>query len=785
MICCDSFNQNPHINYTYHHEALSHFSWLDHFFISSDLANKLDGFNIIDDGSNLSDHCPITLSISIAHNYVSDTSSNTNNVNNPARFPTMRWDKANLNQYYFLSGINLQNITPPNCISSSSRCDHPEHREMINTYCTQIIGALKDADHCAVPRILPKSLKTFWNLELDKLKNISIDLHCLWRTIGSPRHNSIINTERIKAKLLYKNGIKKAKFNSQNQVSDSLDTYLESKDSSSFWKCWNSAHNNPNKNNSALINNHYNHSEIANDFSKYFDSTFTPSNSDINATSEFYKLYHSHQTTTQPITIDISDVEKALYQLKTSKSPDLDGLTGEHFLNCHPSIFTHLKILFGFILKCSFVPNCFTSGLIIPIIKDNKGDRTSINNYRPITISSTISKIFEYILLDFLKPYLNSDPLQFGYKPFIGCSNAIFTLRKVIQYFNENHSNVYLASVDATKAFDRVNHHKLFTILIKKGIPSCFVNILVNWYSRLNAKVKWQDSFSNTFSVCSGVRQGGILSGPLFNIYIDNILVALRAKGLGCHLKNLFCAALMYADDLIILSASVVDLQTMLNVCNSAGQELSINFNPLKSKCMIIGPHLLIEVADLTLGDLKLPWVKKIDYLGITLLSQKSFSVDLTPLRKKFFTATNTILSKCANYSDMSKLFLLESHCLPILLYASESLNLPYHQITELNSYWNSVYRKFFLYNRWESVRSLISFSGRLDLPHLLNLRSLNFIIKLQYGHQLDDDMNSFLIKNYFNKSEYVSLFSKYGCGNIHNVNLIKKTIFSDFHSSF
>lgn len=240
----------------------------------------------------------------------------------------------------------------------------------------------------------------------------------------------------------------------------------------------------------------------------------------------------------------------------------------------------------------------------------------------------------------------------------------------------------------------------------------------------------------------------------------------------------------MYADDLILISASVIDLQNMLNICHSAGEELSIKFNPLKSNCMLIGPQLSIELADLTLGDFKLPWVKKIEYLGITILSSRSFLVDLAPLRKKFFTSTNSILSKCSNCSDMVKLFLLESHCLPILLYASESLNLSNNQLTELNSYWNSVYRKIFHYNKWESVKSLISYSGRLDLHHILNLRSIKFIIKLQFSTYLALDMTSYMKYNYINKSEYTTLFSRYGCYNKYNINLVRRTISNNFHDS-
>src|SRR5206468_8255127 len=135
-------------------------------------------------------------------------------------------------------------------------------------------------------------------------------------------------------------------------------------------------------------------------------------------------------------------------------------------------------------------------------------------------------------------------------KPLTGCPNAIFLLRRVIQHFNDKLSNVYIASLEASKAFDRVNHFKLLSILIKQGLPRCFINIIYNWYSRLSITVRWNNSFSSVLCVRSGVRQGGVLSGLFFNSYVNLIITSLRGSDLGCHLKNLYVGCIIYADDL-------------------------------------------------------------------------------------------------------------------------------------------------------------------------------------------------------------------------------------------
>jgi len=183
------------------------------------------------------------------------------------------------------------------------------------------------------------------------------------------------------------------------------------------------------------------------------------------------------------MTVSMGSVEDCVKMLKLNKAAGIDGLSAEHIINSHPCVIVHLKLLFTMMLSHSFVPDAFGMGIVIPIIKDKCGDVSSVDNYRPITLSPVVSKVFESLLLIKYSKHLRTDDLQFGFKKGIGCSNAIFALRQVIEYFNDRGSNIYIASLDASKAFDRVNHFKLFAILMKMGLPPSFVNIVVNWYS--------------------------------------------------------------------------------------------------------------------------------------------------------------------------------------------------------------------------------------------------------------------------------------------------------------
>ena len=86
-----------------------------------------------------------------------------------------------------------------------------------------------------------------------------------------------------------------------------------------------------------------------------------------------------------------------------------------------------------------------------------------------------------------------------------------------------NGSKVYDCLLDASKAFDRVDHSVLFKKLLDKHLPPLVVRLLLMWYSEQRVKVRWKSSLSSSFGVSNGVRQGGVSSPILFTVYIDEL----------------------------------------------------------------------------------------------------------------------------------------------------------------------------------------------------------------------------------------------------------------------
>ena len=171
-----------------------------------------------------------------------------------------------------------------------------------------------------------------------------------------------------------------------------------------------------------------------------------------------------------PLTTE--DVAIAVTKLQSGKSPGWDHVSTDHLLHLHPDLLSVIAVLFNSMLNHSTLPSGLVFSLLVPIIKDKSSMLDDTSNYRAIALSTALSKVLELILLERLEPLLHTSDVQFGFKAEHSTTHATYVLKETVNHFTKLGSSVYACFLDASKAFDRVCHSKLFQILSERGVSS-------------------------------------------------------------------------------------------------------------------------------------------------------------------------------------------------------------------------------------------------------------------------------------------------------------------------
>ena len=273
--------------------------------------------------------------------------------------------------------------------------------------------------------------------------------------------------------------------------------------------------------------------------------------------------------------------------LKQNKSDGDRNYNSNHLIFAGDMYVSQLTLLLRAMTIHGHYPEALLVSSIVSIPKDRHGDLCSDNNYRGIALSSAIGKLFDKTFLERNVVALKTADVQFSYKKNTSTSMCTLLVKEIIKYYRDNGSDVFSCFIDASKAFDKVRHDKLFQLLIDRKVPCTDLRLMLNLYSRQKVRTSWKGHYSESFSTSNGIRQGSIASPLLFCCYMDELLDRLRADGVGCWFLGTYLGAISYADDLTLLCPSPKGLQRMVRTCEQYGLEYGMDYNAAKSMCVL------------------------------------------------------------------------------------------------------------------------------------------------------------------------------------------------------
>ena len=316
---------------------------------------------------------------------------------------------------------------------------------------------------------------------------------------------------------------------------------------------------------------------VADLFNQYFYDQFSiPSNYNID-------IDFSNDPFSDEI-FDDKSIFDLLMKINVNKAAGPDKIDSKLMKYCAKGLSRPLSILFNQIFKSGRIPDKWKLANVVPVLK--KGNKTSVTNYRPISLTSLPMKILEYCIKDLINRkcgHLIKDT-QHGFSVDKSCLTQLLPLIDKFSVAMNNKSRVDIIYFDFAKAFDSVNHDLiLFKLKNKFGIDGLLLQFIKNYLQNRHQRVVINGSLSGRLPVSSGVPQGSILGPLLFILFIDDICDEISDN------TNIE----IYADDTkiwreIFCDEDQIELQHDIDKLHEWSVKNLMKFHPDKCKAMAI-----------------------------------------------------------------------------------------------------------------------------------------------------------------------------------------------------
>ena len=400
----------------------------------------------------------------------------------------------------------------------------------------------------------------------------------------------------------------------------------------------------------------------------------------------------------------VSEVEAAIKQLKSNKAPGLDNIPAELIKHSGEGGIKAMHHLCCKIWKTLEWPAEWKQQEFVMLHKS--GDTKDCSNYRTIALISHASKVLLIIILNRMKSKIEQElsDCQAGYRPNRGTIDMLFVLQNIIERVRNTQvdcwergveikksNEAFITFIDYSKAFDSVDHHRLFNTMIELGFPKHLVSLISSLYTDQKATIRWDNQKCPFFDIERGVRQGCILSPHLFNIYTEQVMrdadledsgfsIGDRKEDGGLRIGGRKITDLRYADDTALIADNIGSMRRNLHRVDMASREAGLKLNAKKTKVMHItrGEGRNQHTVKVSTQDKKREPIENVDdfkYLGSVKAHDGTSSKDILiriGMAKSRMIQLNNLWKDHGVPIDL-KVRLLKCLVWPVLLYGCEA----------------------------------------------------------------------------------------------------------------
>ena len=336
---------------------------------------------------------------------------------------------------------------------------------------------------------------------------------------------------------------------------------------------------------------------------------------------------------------------KELISKMPQTSCELDPIPASLFNDCINELIPAITTMMNTSLATGIVPQSMKHALVKPLLKKPNLDPECLNNYRPVSNLSFLSKVLERIvlrqLLDHLEHHSLLEQFQSAYRKCHSTETALVKLVNDLLLASDSGQVSLLALLDLSAAFDTLDHN----ILIKRlshtfGFSGCVLSWLKSYITGRTQSVVIDGSSSARSDLQYGVPQGSVLGPMLFTMYIFPLSGSIKSLNINYH---------AYADDLQLYDSAIPSESPRLasniscsiaTVC-SWMSENKLKMNENKTEIIQIGTlneRNKIEGPDeLSVLKYQLGYVDKVKNLGVYLDSSLSFNIHIGNLCRALY----------------------------------------------------------------------------------------------------------------------------------------------------
>ncbi|MBA3724599.1 MAG: hypothetical protein H0W89_06995 [Candidatus Levybacteria bacterium] len=545
------------------------------------------------------------------------------------------------------------------------------------------------------------------------------------------RHNSRINaklknaTNRHLADMIYQ---------IKNENWESFSDELQDKNNKIVWSIWK---RNKGRDHTPL-NNIANNAgklpvsvnESLENLSQYYSSVSsasTASTDDMILDDEIAENLSDNLTRAHLSTDQLSDAEWVIGETRSAcKYVKLNTALGPDQI--HPLFLRHgshqlhlfLTQLFNLIWSSGLVPSSWKLANIVSLYKGS-GSKTDPVNYRPISLTSVLARMFERMvkprLMSIIDPKLHT--FQFGFRTGRSTYDNLYLSQLFIQSALERKNPLPCAFLDISKAFDKVDHASIMLKLTRMGVKGKLWKFIYSFLTQRLVRCVYDGHASNWYSISASIAQGTVLGPVLFLIYINDLAIAVSAAN---------CVPLLFADDLLIVPSLDISttaaaspanshklrttLQNALNQCSTWAKRWKMAFglkksnvvvfrrNPTKKQQRIQEIQALAGLIDtftrpFTLSNQPMEFKSSYDYVGVIHQSNGRYNEQGTKLIGKVTKAVHfasRIISKNIHFNIARTL--INATVKPLITYGLPFWSPSKQVFTKLNSLLSRPFRR-------------------------------------------------------------------------------------------